>query len=116
MSRFVLLEHQWNGTHYDFMLEIDGTLRTWSLVAPISPGVDVAARALPEHRPAYLDYEGPISGDRGRVRRLDRGTYVTRTWEIDRIEVELKGDQLNGTLRLARAEREVWSLRFGNRD
>ena len=116
MSRFVLLEHQWNGIHYDFMLEIGGALRTWSLGTPISPGVDIAARELPDHRLAYLDYEGPISGDRGVVRRLDRGTFATRTWEFDRIEVELDGDQLNGPLRLTRGEREVWSLRFGNRD
>lgn len=44
-----------------------------------------------EHRRLYLDYEGPISGDRGSVRRVDAGTYerrsaapgVFRVWLID---------------------------------
>jgi hypothetical protein len=121
MRRFVLLEHRWNGIHYDFMLEVDGRLRTWSLGARISAGGVIGARALPDHRLAYLDYEGPISGDRGAVRRLDRGTYRTIAWEDGRIEVNLDGDQLKGTLCLTRdeyggPEREGWSLRFGNRD
>ncbi len=31
---------------------------------------------LPDHRARYIDYEGPISGDRGRVRRLWRTPCV----------------------------------------
>ena len=37
--------------------------------------VEMDAEVLPDHRLAYLDYEGPISGDRGSVTRWDRGTY-----------------------------------------
>jgi len=31
---------------------------------------------LPDHRNAYLEYEGPISGDRGHVSRVETGTYT----------------------------------------
>ncbi len=30
-ARFVILEHQWNGVHWDLMLEQGGVLRTWAL-------------------------------------------------------------------------------------
>ena len=65
MPRFVILEHHWNGVHWDLMLEVDDRLRTWALDAPIAPGMDVPARRLPDHRAVYLDYEGAISGGRG---------------------------------------------------
>ena len=34
--RFVVLEHEWNGVHWDFMIEDDGRLRTWAIDAPPS--------------------------------------------------------------------------------
>ena len=39
----------------------------------------VDAEASFDHRLVYLDYEGPVSGDRGRVRRVDAGTFAWRT-------------------------------------
>jgi hypothetical protein len=35
----------------------------------------VLAERLADHRLDYLKYEGPVSGDRGEVRRLDAGNY-----------------------------------------
>jgi hypothetical protein len=35
----------------------------------------VDAQRIADHRLAYLEYEGPISGGRGTVRRLDGGSY-----------------------------------------
>ena len=46
MPRFVLLEHVWNGVHWDFMLEAGEVLRTWAIDAPIVAGQDLPARAL----------------------------------------------------------------------
>ncbi len=65
MPRFVLLEHVWNGVHWDFMLEHGEVLRTWAIDSPIVAGQDLPARALPDHRRIYLEYEGEISGNRG---------------------------------------------------
>ncbi len=104
MPRFVVLEHEWDGIHWDLMLEVEdgGVLRTWALDAPIVAGVDLPARALADHRRLYLDYEGEISGGRGRVRRCDRGEYVARVWTDARVVVDLAGDQLVGTAELRR--------------
>ena len=102
LPRFVLLEHRRDGVHWDFMLEAGASLRTWAFDAPIIPDIPMPARALPDHRAAYLDYEGPVSGDRGTVRRIDRGNYASITWTPDLIRVRLDGDQLRGIVELRR--------------
>jgi len=122
MPRFVVLEHRWDGEHWDVMLEDGEKLRTWAVDAPIATGVDLPARALPDHRLAYLDYEGPVSGGRGTVRRLDRGDYEALDWGPDRVRVRLLGAQLVGTAELwkvgggASASSGGWVFRLGNVD
>ena len=39
----------------------------------------VEALRIADHRLAYLEYEGPVSGNRGCVRRLDAGQYRVGT-------------------------------------
>ena len=34
----------------------------------------VPAIPLPDHRSIYLEFEGPLSGDRGTVQQCDRGS------------------------------------------
>ncbi|MBX6312098.1 MAG: hypothetical protein IRY99_04145 [Isosphaeraceae bacterium] len=104
MARFVILEHRWEGVHWDFMLEAGEALRTWALEAPIAFGVAIPARALADHRLAYLEYEGEISRGRGTVRRLDRGTYTAEVWTEDLIRVVLQGDQVRGMAELRRSD------------
>ena len=48
-------------------------------------------RSLADHRLAYLDYEGPISGGRGTVARWDCGTYVLRKQTDEEWAVDLDG-------------------------
>jgi DNA polymerase Ligase (LigD) len=126
MLRFVLLEHQWNGTHWDFMLEVEtgGSLRTWAFDELPRAGRDLSARALVDHRPEYLDYEGAVSGGRGSVQRVDRGTYERLVWEPDVVLVRLRGTHLIGEFALRRAVSGSgatggdgsWVGRFGNLD
>jgi hypothetical protein len=121
MPRFVLLEHRRDGVHWDLMLEAGGALRTWALQAPIAgPSGRVPARALPDHRLAYLDYEGEISGGRGTVRRVDRGTYRVRDWSPERVRVRLEGDQVKGEVVLERDDSGDdglgWAFGWGNVD
>ena len=124
MRAFVLLEHRWEGVHWDFMLDDGSALRTWAVDAPIVAGADLPARGLPDHRRAYLDYEGDVSGGRGTVRRIDRGSYTPRVWTADRVVVELAGTQLVGTVELRRSGAgagpietpRAWVFRLGNRD
>ena len=62
----------------------------------------VPAERLADHRLAYLDYEGPVSGDRGHVRRLDAGTFAVRQDSSNVWEVELSGAVVSGILSLER--------------
>lgn len=120
LRRFVLLEHSWNGVHWDLMLEEGPVLHTWAIDSRLSPDTDLPARRLPAHRRAYLDYEGAVSGGRGSVRRIDRGTYEVVIWSSDRIRVRLAGAQLVGDAELRKAgaaESSIsWIFRFGNLD
>jgi hypothetical protein len=121
MPKFVLLEHTWNGVHWDLMFERGDVLRTWAIDAPVVSGRDVPARALGDHRLVYLEYQGEIAGGRGRVRRLDSGTYRVVEWSAERVRVELAGTQLAGVLELRLLADESpgpprWALRIGNFD
>lgn len=122
MPRFVLLEHQWNGVHYDFMLERGDVLKTWAIDAPVVADIELPARALPDHRPIYLEFEGEVSGNRGTVRRIDAGLYTTLSWKDGRVRVRLAGCQLVGDVEICQApglESEggvSWILRLGKVD
>ncbi len=97
MARFVILEHTWNGTHWDLMLETQGALRTWALEAmPDAQTTKIRARQLPDHRLAYLSYEGPISGERGTVRRIDEGQYQILQEGPGELEIAFEGKFLFG--------------------
>lgn len=116
MRRFVLLEHRWDGVHWDFMIEDADGLRTWAIDAPIRPGVDLPARALGDHRRVYLDYEGEVSGGRGSVRRAAEGGFEGEVWRVDRVEGRLEGDHLKGRVVLSRSvtgePSSPWTFRF----
>jgi len=75
MPRYAILEHDFPALHWDLMLEEGASLRTWRLLLPPIPGCDVIALSLPPHRLIYLDYEGPVSGNRGYVTRWDHGHF-----------------------------------------
>ncbi len=74
--RFAILHHTGIASpHFDlvFEMEPDALLTTFRCPNwPPAPGE--IWEELDEHRRAYLDYEGPVSGDRGSVRRIDAGT------------------------------------------
>ena len=68
MPRYVILEHDHPFLHWDLMLEAGDALRTWRLLAPPSAAEPVPAQDLARHRKHYLDYEGPVSGNRYSIR------------------------------------------------
>src|SRR5262245_44157065 len=86
MPRFVILEHD-PLLHWDLMLERDGVLRTWRLAESPGDSTAVAAGVSFDHRLVYLDYEGPISGNRGVVRQWDRGTYLVVVEEVRQLTI-----------------------------
>lgn len=73
--RYVVLHHQGiDQPHYDLMFETstDSELMTWrSPCWPIDRPTPLVR--LADHRRHYLDYEGPISGNRGYVTRVACG-------------------------------------------
>jgi len=109
MPRFVVLEHHYQGVHWDFMLEFRGVLRTWKLVN--EPAADLVIRATPlaDHRILYLDYEGEISGGRGSVTQWDRGEFEWVSDEPDEVAVRLSGRRLEGTVHLRMSDAD-WSF------
>jgi DNA polymerase Ligase (LigD) len=111
MPRFVILEHDHPQRHWDLMLEAGKVLRTWRLCAPLAAGT-VPAEASFDHRLLYLEYEGPISGNRGTVVRWETGTFVWIVATADRVVVELKGSTLVGRLQLDRGTGTNWGGTF----
>lgn len=88
-GRFALLFHALPATatrpsHWDLLLEFGERLATWELPCPLDDTRDRDSatagplRRLPDHRHLYLDYEGPIAGDRGHVTQVATGTHRTR--------------------------------------
>lgn len=106
MFRFVILEHTLAVTpssddHWDVMLQArSGLLHTWR-VATNWP-MQTQAQRLSDHRAMYLDFEGPISGQRGWVRQIDAGTYREFVADAEGLphRVELNGSRFQGTLSL----------------
>ncbi|HUY36108.1 MAG TPA: DNA polymerase ligase N-terminal domain-containing protein [Pirellulales bacterium] len=112
MPRYVILRHEMpagceRASHWDFMLEADGALRTWALPAPPDSTSPIEAEALPDHRLAYLHIEGPISsaggaGSRGTVARWDEGIYRLIRRSAGEWEIELTGKRSRGRATLTR--------------
>ena len=111
MPRFAILEHTApSGLHWDLLLQWAATLKTWALPEVPRPGKEMICDALPDHRPIYLEYEGPVSGDRGNVTRWDAGTYRVCRQSAGQWIVELAGEKLQGRAVLQRLtdESERW--------
>jgi DNA polymerase Ligase (LigD) len=110
MPRYVILEHDHPTRHWDLMLEADGALRTWRLAAWPQDGMRIRALPIGDHRLAYLDYEGPVSGDRGRVQRRDEGTYAGLV--APPLCVTMSGTCLKGTVTISADAAGTWWFRY----
>jgi DNA polymerase Ligase (LigD) len=113
MPRFVVLTHDHPKLHWDFMLEHEGVLRTWRLAKEPDATDSIEAEPLADHRIAYLEYEGPVSGGRGEVRRWDRGNYELIESSPERVVVRLAGSRLRGEAALERTvESANWTFQM----
>ena len=118
MPRFAILTHDHPSLHWDFLLEQGDSCRTWRLLkSPDSPG-EIPAEAIADHRLMYLDYEGPVSGNRGAVTQWDAGTFE---WlspteppgsDVDHCEVRLTGQRFRGIARLGQSEHGALAWTF----
>jgi hypothetical protein len=106
--RYVVLRHEGIAEpHFDLMFEIatESALVTWrSMEWPIHTGSILTK--LADHRRAYLDYEGPISGDRGFVRRVTSGFYLLDCCNADQFDAVFSDTGVEFTL--TRQTRDHW--------
>ena len=111
MPRFAILSHDYPVPHWDLFLEAGPSLRSWRLSAPLEPATSVAAEPVPDHRLDYLDYEGPVSGGRGTVTRVDGGQFTWIEDSPDRLVVNLFGNRFTGRLTLG-CLNSAWTCAF----
>lgn len=113
----VLLEHTTlDGVHYDWMLEDpaggpEAQLITFRLSRPAQEWPARRRWGLIElgaHRRAYLSYEGPLSGQRGHVRRVAAGWYRPCRWSEGHIILRLELITCVATLELKRRGGKRW--------
>jgi hypothetical protein len=112
MPRFVILEHDRPYLHWDLMLETGTVLRTWRLEKPPHSQTIIAATAIGDHRVAYLDYEGPVSDNRGTLKRWDSGDFDGDALGPEMVLVHLNGSRLEGRLHLRHLSGDAWDAMY----
>lgn len=114
--RFAILHHtDYGREHWDLMLESDRSLLTWQLwhdPTSAEPWPRDAVK-IGDHRMAYLDYEGPVSGNRGRVTATDRGELTMISQAATRMGFELAGQHLTGEFVLTQVSESLWRFSRG---
>jgi len=113
---FVVQEHHSHKLHYDLRLERDGVLKSWAVPkgVPLAPGEKHLAVAVEDHPLEYGTFEGEIPKGEygaGTVTIWDSGTYDTKHWDEEKIEVVLHGRRLDGPyvlVKFARAGENEW--------
>lgn len=103
-SRFVIQKHAASHLHYDFRLEMDGTLKSWAVPKgiPFAKGEKRLAMQVEDHPVSYIDFEGTIPKGQyggGTVMVWDRGTFEVQgknELEKGKLHFLLHGKKLEG--------------------
>jgi bifunctional non-homologous end joining protein LigD len=108
-GRFFIQRHNATRLHYDFRLEIEGTLKSWAIPKgpSLDPSVKHFAAMVEDHPLDYGDFEGNIPKGEyggGSVMLWDRGTFEligpeSAAEQIARgdLKFRLYGEKLSGT-------------------
>jgi len=125
----VIQKHAARSLHYDFRLELDGVLLSWSVPKgpSLTPGAKRLAVRTEDHPLAYADFEGIIPAGEyggGTVIVWDQGSWqpegdAREGIKKGRLTFQLKGDKLSGRFHLVRTrlnaqKRENWLLFKGH--
>jgi bifunctional non-homologous end joining protein LigD len=109
---FVIQKHAASRLHYDFRLELDGTLVSWAV--PKGPSLDPHVRRMAvhveDHPLSYGSFEGVIPKGQygaGTVEVWDRGTWTPledarEGMRRGRLKFSLDGEKLQGNWMLVR--------------
>lgn len=126
--RFVVQKHDASRLHYDFRLELDGTLKSWAVPKgiPFAKGEKHLAVHVEDHPISYIDFEGTIPKGQyggGTVMVWDMGTYEplskspAKELSQGKLHVMLHGSKLEGEWYLVRLRNEKqWLLIKGGED
>ncbi|MEX5502334.1 DNA ligase D [Pseudomonas putida] len=122
--QFCIQKHDASHLHYDFRLELDGTLKSWAL--PKGPSLDPKVRRLAvhveDHPLDYADFEGHIPEGHygaGDVIVWDRGVWepegdAQEAYAKGKLRFRLQGEKLSGVWNLFRTrldgKKEQWML------
>lgn len=103
---FVIQKHDASVLHYDFRLEITGTLKSWSVPKGPSTSTLIKRMAIPteDHPLAYADFEGIIPAGEyggGIVMIWDRGTFENIKMDEEGIPVSLEDSYSSGSLEIS---------------
>ena len=112
--QFVVQKHAASRLHYDFRLELDGTLKSWAV--PKGPSLDPSVKALAvqveDHPLDYAGFEGIIPEGEyggGTVMVWDRGTWepegdedAQAAYKKGKLKFTLHGEKLKGSWALVR--------------
>ncbi|MGE5096758.1 MAG: DNA ligase D [Betaproteobacteria bacterium] len=123
---FVIQKHAATRLHYDFRLELDGTLKSWAV--PKGPSFDPKIRRMAvhveDHPLGYASFEGVIPKGEygaGTVIVWDRGTWEPigdprEGYRKGKLKFDLHGEKLRGRWNLVRIDsrrderQEPWLL------
>ena len=119
--RFVIQKHEASHLHFDFRLEMGGTLKSWAVPKglPYEPGVKRSAFEVEDHPIDYLDFEGTIPKGQyggGTVMVWDIGTYelLGGSFSQGDLKLRLSGKKLKGEWHLFRIRSDeakpVWLI------
>jgi bifunctional non-homologous end joining protein LigD len=113
---FVVQKHHARRLHYDFRLELDGTLKSWAV--PKGPSLDPAEKRLAvhveDHPLDYLEFEGDIPEHQygaGHVEVWDIGWWepqgdASADYKAGKLKFRLHGEKLHGVWTLVRTRLE----------
>ena len=110
--QFVVQKHHASHLHYDFRLELDGTLKSWAVPKGpcLDPTVKRMAVQVEDHPISYADFEGTIPPKQygaGTVIVWDRGAWLPdgnarHGLAAGKLKFELRGEKLKGHWTLVR--------------
>jgi len=104
---YVVQKHDATHLHYDLGLEMDGVLKSWAVpkTPPTERGVKRLAVQVEDHPVEYADFEGTIPEGQygaGTVEIWDKGQYVLKERDENKLVFEVKGRVLRGVYCLIR--------------